>query len=151
MNILLIAGSIAAVLALMGCGGGGDPADPPKYDLTGIWDMATPVDCGGSYFTESQLNGIERVIEASSARVTQTGNALTIEWLDSGAQITGTISDDQIHYEEDTTFGIMAVDCSEDTEGTVLSADLVAWTTTLQCHGPGGSLFATCTGHMQRR
>ena len=69
MKTLLIAGSIAAVLALMGCGGGGDPADPPKYDLTGIWDMASPVDCGGSYFTESQLNGIERV-EAASARVT---------------------------------------------------------------------------------
>ena len=151
MKTLFIAGIAAAALALAGCGGGGDPAEPPKYDLTGIWDMASPVDCGGTYLTEDQWNDVERDIEATSARVTQTGNTLEIVWLDTGQQITGTLSDDQIHYGEDTTFDFLGLDCSEETDGTTLSADLVTWTTTIQCSGPGVRVSATCAGDMRRR
>ena len=152
MKTLLIAGWIAAVLALAGCEGEDDSLAPPKYDLTGIWDMTSPVDCDGSFLTESQWNQVEREMEVSSARVTQTGNTLEIVWLDSGDQITGTISDDQIRYAEDTTLDLFIdVDCNEATEGTILDADLVAWTTTLQCRGRGVSLLAICTGQMERR
>ena len=153
-----------ALVALSGCGGGGDGERlaPPAFDLTGYW-VTTAMDCDvfSSDIPESELAGLEAELEDDvsqdpGTRVVQTGNDLVITDVDSGLQIGGTISGDRVRYvySEQRSVGGVDVSIQVESEGTALDADTIAgtqelgWTVTIQGETITGG--ALCTGSTMR-
>lgn len=153
----------ALLAALGGCGDDDDerPA-PPAFDLTGHW-ATTAMDCEvfSADIPESQLAGLAAAFEGAGledpgTRVVQTGNDLVITDVDSGLQIGGAISGDQVRYDysEQESLDGLDVSVSVEAEGTALDADTIAgtqaleWTMTIEGETfTGGAL---CTGTTMR-
>ena len=89
------------VLALAGCGGGGDGDEtgqlPAEFDLSGDWRVAD-VYCFGD-FSQRSLDVLEaELLDSEPDRIRQFGNELEIVSRDSGRQVIGTISGNQVRY-----------------------------------------------------
>jgi len=152
-----------ALVALSGCGGGdGERLAPPAFDLTGYW-ATTAMNCDvfSNDIPESELARLEAefeddVSQGPGTRVVQTGNDLVITDVDSGLQIGGTISGDQVRYvySEQRSVGGVDVSIHVESEGTALDADTIAgtqeldWTVTIQGETITGG--ALCTGSTMR-
>ena len=153
----------AMLAALSGCGGGdGERLAPPAFDLTGYW-ATTAMDCDvfSNDIPESELARLDAefeddVLQDPGTRVVQTGNDLVIADVDSGLQVSGTISGDQVRYvySEQRSVDGLGVSIYVEDEGTALDADTIAgtqeldWTVTIQGQIITGG--ALCTGGTMR-
>ena len=110
---------------------------------------------------ESELARLEAQLEDDvlpdpETRVVQTGNDLVITDVDSGLQITGTISGDQVRYvySEQRNVGGLDVSIYVEAEGTALDADTIAGTqeldSTVTIQGQTITGGALCTGSTMR-
>lgn len=153
----------ATLVTLGGCGGdGGERLSSPAFDLTGYW-ATTAMDCEvfSADMPQFDLAGLEAELEDigledPGTRVVQTGNDLVITDIDSGLQIGGAISGDQVRYvySEQQSLDGLDVSVHVEAEGTVLDADTIAqtqeleWTLTIQGETYTGG--ARCTGSTMR-
>ena len=155
------------MLALGGCGGGGDrepfaPLEEPAFDLTGRW-VTTAMDCSSfsSDLPEPVLAELDAQLEdetlqSPGGRVVQMGNDLAFTDLETGRRWDGTISGDQVRYADSDRreMGGLGFDAYLEAEGTVLDAGRIAGTYdldwTFRVEGEtvtGGTL---CTVRLQR-
>ena len=156
-------GFVSMLLVLGGCSGDdGERLAQPAFDLTGYW-ATTAMDCDvfSADIPQSELASLETELEGDGledpgTRVVQTGNDLVITDVDSGLQIGGAISGDQVRYvySEQRSVGGLDVSVYVEAEGTALDADTVAgtqeldWTVTIEGETfTGGAL---CTGTTMR-
>ena len=140
---------IAALLLLLaaGCdeGGGGEDLAAPEYDLTGCWeveeqpvceaDVAPAADLRGSgidfedLLTDAELDGVGNdFVDADPLRLQQANNDLTITETDSGHQVEGTISGDQVLWQDDEV--LLGFETEWEAKGTALTENVVALTVT---------------------
>jgi hypothetical protein len=98
MKRLVIVTVMFAAIAITGCGGGGDSLQPPKVDLTGIWEISETITQANSVCAEALGETSTYTLEA-----VQNGNNLTVTVGDDapenpGTVFTGTVSGDQINW-----------------------------------------------------
>ena len=155
------------ILALSGCGGGGDreplePLEEPEFDLTGRW-LTTEISCisFSSDLPPVDLADLDRQLEyetlqSPGTRIVQMGNDLAFTDLETGRQVDGTISGDQVHYSDSDQreLGGLGFDAYLEAEGTVLEEGLIAgayemeWT--FKVDGTTITGGTECTARLQR-
>ena len=155
------------ILALSGCGGGGDreslePLEEPEFDLTGRW-LTTEINCisFSSDLPPVELAELDRQLEyetlqSPGTRIVQMGNDLAFTDLETGRQWDGTISGDQAHYSDSDQreLGGLDFDAYLEAEGTVLEEGLIAGTYdvewTFKIDGTTITGGTDCTGRLRR-
>ena len=145
--------AMVGLLALAGCGGGGDDGDQPlptEYDLTGHWRPTSNM-CESDEFSDSELDELEDLLSDSlGSDLVHTGDDLVITSRDEGIEpFTTTVMDNQAAYsidlEEDPESPIQAIDV----EMTATSADTLDVTITYL--GADGRIVIVCDQISERQ
>ena len=141
---------IAALLIAAGCdgdGGGGEDLAAPEYDLTGCWEVKELPVCEANVvpaaelrgsgidfvdpLTDAELDGVEKgFVDADPLRLQQDNNDLAITETDSGHRVAGTVSGDQVRWQDRED--LLGFETDWEAKGTALTENVVALTVTYE-------------------
>ena len=112
---------LLALSLLAGCDGGGDRSSDEEWDLSGVWELDSDIECTSALLNDNQLDMVEVSLadDFGTFGVEQEGEMGRIHHLQSDFERTVTLSDDMFSYSYEGT--VLGDPGSFDVFGTVLS------------------------------